>query len=626
MPQHIPLKDPGGEARIFIARTLFSVLLVLALLGVILARYHDLQINDYEIYRTQSDRNRVQLQPLPPKRGLIYDRNGVLLADNRPSHILSIVRERVEDMDATLADLQQLLPISESDLENFQQKLQRRRPYEAVPLRFRLTEEERALLAVNRHRMPGVTVDAQLVRHYPHGALFSHAVGYVGRINEREAQSLDERDYRGTFHVGKVGVEKFYEDLLHGEVGYQNVETNAHGRVLRVLERFDPVPGADITLHLDFQLQQTALAALGEQRGAVVAIDPLNGGVLALVSTPGFDTNLFVNGISSADYKALRDSPDVPLFNRAIQGQYPPGSTVKPMMAMAGLQAGLVTPESTVADPGWYSLPGDSRRYRDWILKIRGTGHAPRVDMHMAVAESCDVYFYDLARRLTIDRMHDYLSGYGLGTRTGVDTTNERPGVLPSTRWKRDTMNQPWYPGETLSAGIGQGYMLATPMQLAAATTVLATRGQSRTPRLLRSVAGQTQPNEARETITAPPAYWDAVHDSMRAVVHSARGTARKIGEDIRYQMASKTGTSQVIGIAQNAIYVEAEVAERHRNHGLFIAFAPYESPTIAVAVIVENGGGASAASPIARAVLDAWLVEEAALDSEATAGALADG
>lgn len=611
MPQYIPLKDPSGDIRIFGARTVFSVLVVVVLLATILARYYDLQINDYEIYRTQSERNRVQLQPLPPKRGLIYDRNGVLLADNRPSHILSIVRERVDDLDATLAELQALVPISGADLKNFQLKLQRRRPYEAVPLRFRLTEEERALLAVNRHRMPGVTVDAQLVRHYPHGELFSHAVGYVGRINEREAQELDERNYRGTFHVGKVGVEKFYEDLLHGEVGYQNVETNAHGRVLRVLERFDPVPGGDISLHLDFKLQQTAFEALGEQRGAVVAIDPLTGGVLALVSTPGFDTNLFVNGISGTDYSALRDSLDVPLFNRAVQGQYPPGSTIKPMMAMAGLESGLVTTESTVPDPGWYRLPGDSRRYRDWILKIRGTGHAARVDLHMAVAQSCDVYFYDLARRLTIDGMHEHLSAFGLGTRTGLDTTNERAGVLPSTRWKRDALNQPWYPGETLSAGIGQGYMLATPLQLAVAATVLATRGEQRAPRMIRTIGDEPQEAPLLGNMDAAPTHWDAVHESMRAVVHSARGTARKIGVGMRYEMASKTGTSQVIGIAQGAVYVEAEVAERHRNHGLFIAFAPYEAPTIAVAVIVENGGGASAASPIARAVLDAWLLTD---------------
>jgi penicillin-binding protein 2 len=454
-------------------------------------------------------------------------------------------------------------------------------------------------------------VDAQLLRHYPYGELFSHALGYVGRINERESFELDETDYRGTFHVGKVGVEKFYEDTLHGTVGYQNVETNAHGRVLRVLERHDPLPGDNLTLHLDIKLQRVALEALGGQRGAVVVMDPNNGGVMALVSTPGFDPNLFVNGIRTADYRALRDSLDVPLFNRAIQGQYPPGSTVKPMMAMAGLESGLVTTETTVADPGFYRLPGDSRRYRDWILKIRGTGHAPQVALHMAIAESCDVYFYDLARRLTIDRMHEYLSPYGMGERTGVDTTNERPGVMPSTQWKREALAQPWYPGETLSAGIGQGYVLTTPMQLAVATTVLATRGERRVPRLVRAVNGEPVVAPDRPPVVAAQENWQAVHDAMRAVVHSSSGSARKIAKGIQYQMAGKTGTAQVIGIAQNATYKEEEVAERHRNHGLFIAFAPFEAPTIAVAVIVENGGGSSAAYPIARKVIDAWLLDE---------------
>jgi penicillin-binding protein 2 len=551
----------------------------------------------------------VQLQPLPPKRGLIFDRNGVLLADNRATHILSIVRERVPDLEATIGRLGELVAIRDSDLENFRKKLTRRRPYEAVPLRFRLTEEERAILAVNRHTLPGVVVDAQLLRHYPHGELFSHALGYVGRINEQETLFLDETDYRGTFHIGKVGVEKYYEDLLHGEVGYQNVETNAHGRVLRVLERHDPAPGANLTLHLDINLQRTAYEALGEQRGAVVVIDPLTGGIMALVSTPGFDTNLFVNGISSADYSALRDSLDVPLFNRAVQGQYPPGSTVKPMMGLAGLESGLVTTETTVPDPGWYRLPGDSRRYRDWILKIRGTGHAPQVDLHMAIVESCDVYFYDLARRLTIDRMYDYLHPFGLGERTRVDTTSERRGVLPSTRWKREAMAQPWYPGETLSAGIGQGYVLTTPMQLAVATSALATRGERRSPRLVRSVDGEPVSAPLLPPVQAKPEHWDAVHDAMRDVVHGERGSARKIGVDIPYMMAGKTGTAQVIGIAQNAVYKEEEVAERHRNHGLFIAFAPLEAPTIAVAVLVENGGGSSAAYPIAREVIDTWLL-----------------
>ena len=612
MPTHVQLKDSLREARINNARTITAILLVLGLLTLILTRYYALQITDYEVYSTQSERNRVQLQPLPPKRGLIYDRNGVLLADNRPSYMLSIVREQVSDLDATIAELGELLPISDSDLENFHKKLKRRHPYEAVPLRFRLTEEERARLSVNRYRMPGVVVDAQLLRYYPHGELFSHALGYVGRINEQEVLELDASDYRGTFHVGKVGVEKYYEDILHGDVGYQNVETNAHGRVMRVLERFDPKPGSDLVLHLDIRLQRAAVEALGDRRGAVVAMDPHNGGILALVSTPGFDTNLFVNGISSADYSALRDSLDVPLFNRAIQGQYPPGSTIKPFMAMAGLESGLVTPQTTVPDPGWYRLPGTTHRYRDWILRIRGTGHAARVDMNMAIAESCDVYFYDLARRLTIDRMYEYLSPYGLGERTGIDTTNERRGVLPSTHWKRDAMGQPWYPGETISAGIGQGYMLASPVQLAVATSAMASKGVRHTPRLVSAIDGEPVAAPEIEPIEAPETHWQAVHEGMLEVVHGKRGTAKALAKGIEYQMAGKTGTAQVIGIAQNAVYKEEEVAERHRHHGLFIAYAPAEAPTIAVAIIVENGGGSSAASPIARAVIDTWLFGEA--------------
>jgi penicillin-binding protein 2 len=344
----------------------------------------------------------------------------------------------------------------------------------------------------------------------------------------------------------------------------------------------------------------------------VVAIDPLTGGVLALVSTPGFDTNLFVNGISTREYSALRDSLDVPLFNRAIQGSYPPGSTIKPFMAMAGLESGLVTTETTVPDPGFYKLPGDSRLYRDWILRIRGTGHAPQVDMQMAIAESCDVYFYDLARRLTIDRMFEYLHPFGFGGRTGIDTTNERAGVLPSTRWKREALAQPWYPGETISAGIGQGYMLASPMQLAVATAVMASKGQRRTPRLVKAIDGAALDLPPLEPITAEASYWDAVFDGMREVVHGKHGTAKYLADGISYEMAGKTGTAQVIGIPQNSVYKEEEVAERHRHHGLFIAFAPIEAPTIAVAIIVENGGGSSAAAPIARAVIDTWLLGEA--------------
>jgi len=611
MQPQFDLKDPQLEARVYAVRTLVAILFVVICLAIVLGRYYRLQITEYEIYRTQSERNRVQLQPLPPRRGLIFDRNGVLLADNQPSYTLSLVRESVSDLEETLAELQALVPISEADLENFRKKLRRSRASEAVPLRFRLTEEERARLAVNRFRLPGVVVEAQLLRHYPYGELFSHAIGYVGRINEDEARVLDETDYRGTNHVGKVGVEKFYEDILHGHVGYQNVETNAHGRVLRVLERFSPVPGRDLTLSLDYRVQRAAQDALGDRRGAVVAIDPLTGGVLALVSSPGYDTNLFVNGISADDYAALRDSPDTPLFNRAIQGTYPPGSTIKPFMAMAGLQSGLVTPETTVPDPGWYSLPGDRHRYRDWILRIRGTGHAPRVDMKMAISQSCDVYFYDLAHRLTIDGMAKYLRPFGFGDRTGIDTTSERAGVLPSTHWKLATLGQPWYPGETVSAGIGQGYMLASPLQLAVATSVVASRGKRWEPHLVMAVDDDPVPPREVATVEAPAAYWDAVIDGMHEVVHGKHGTARALANGITYEMAGKTGTAQVIGIAQNAVYNEAEVDERHRHHGLFIAFAPLDAPTIAVGIIVENGGGSSAASPIARSVIDTWLSVE---------------
>ena len=608
MQSQFDLKDSQLESRIFGNRIIIAVCLVMVSLGLILMRYYALQITEYEVYRTQAEANRVQLQPLPPTRGLIYDRNGILLADNRPSYVLSVVRERVQGLDVALSELQTLLTISDNDLENFHKKVKRSRPYEPVPLRFRLTENERALLAVNRFRLPGVVVEAQLLRHYPFGELFSHAIGYVGRISEEEVQVLDETDYRGTFHVGKVGVEKFYEDTLHGVVGYQNVESNAHGRVLRVLDRSLPLTGKDLTLSLDYRVQRAAFDALGDRRGAVVAIDPLSGELLALVSTPGFDANLFVNGISSKEYSALRDSLDVPLFNRAIQGSYPPGSTIKPFMAMAGLQSGLVTPESTVPDPGWYSLPGDSHRYRDWILRIRGTGHAAHVDMKMAISESCDVYFYDLARRLTIDRMAEYLHPFGFGERTGVDTTSERAGILPSTRWKRGAMDQPWYPGETISAGIGQGYMLASPLQLAVATGVMASKGQRRIPHLVKAVDGESVPVTLLDSLVVPNEYWEAIFDGMREVVHGRNGTAKALAQGITYEMAGKTGTAQVIGIAQNAVYNEADVSERHRHHGLFIAFAPIEAPTIAVGIIVENGGGSSAASPIAREVIDTWL------------------
>jgi penicillin-binding protein 2 len=605
----VALKDPYLEMRIFSARTVVVAGLLLALLVVLLVRYFSLQIIEYDIYHTESERNRVQLQSIAPKRGLIFDRNGVLLADNRPSYVLSLVVERVPDINHTLELLDDMVALSPADLEKFRLRSKRSRPYEPVPLHFRLSEEERALLAVNRYQLPGVVVDAQLLRHYTGGEPFSHVLGYVSRINEAEQAVLDEVRYRGTNHIGKIGLEKYYEDLLLGDVGYQNVETNALGRVLRVLERTDPVPGANITLSLDSEVQRVAYESLVGKRGAVVAIDPRNGEVLALVSAPGFDTNLFVNGISAVAYDALRTSTELPLFNRAVQGQYPPGSTIKPVLGLAGLEYGVIKPEDTIYDPGWYVLPGEQRRFRDWTLKVRGSGHGTAVDLHQAIEESCDVYFYDLAHRLGIDRIHDFAAPFGLGTRTGLDSTNERSGILPSRAWKRRARGEVWFPGETLNVGIGQGHLLTTPLQLASMTSILASRGLHYRPHLLRAINGEPVTLPTANLIEADDSNWELIHAAMRDVLHGKRGSARASGRGASVTMAGKSGTAQVVGIAQDAEYDAEGLAEKYRDHGLFIAFAPLDEPVIAVAVVVENGGGGSTvAAPIARAVIEQFL------------------
>ncbi|HSB97020.1 MAG TPA: penicillin-binding protein 2 [Spongiibacteraceae bacterium] len=605
MAARLTLKDPYKEVRVFGARMLVSAFIVLVLIGVLIYRYFDLQIHQYEKYRTESDRNRVQLQPIAPKRGLIFDRNGVVLADNAPSYSLTITKEVAGKLDQTLELLRTLLPIDDDDVAKFKERLEDRRPYQSVPLRFRLTEEEIAILAINRYRLPGVEVEAEFVRSYPQGPLFAHALGYVGRISEKELKTLDPTNYSGTHYVGKIGVERFYEEQLHGRVGYQNVETNARGRVLRVLERSEPLSGKNIKLYLDAKLQQVAQEALGDNRGAVVAIDPRTGGVLALVSAPDFDSNLFVTGISATAYKELRDSPDMPLFNRALQGAYPPGSTMKPFFALAGLSYGVVTPSTRISDPGWYQLPNDSRFYRDW----RKGGHGS-VDVKAAIAQSCDVYFYDLAHKLNIDRLHDFTMQFGFGAPTGIDNTHENGGVLPSREWKRKTKKMAWFPGETLSAGIGQGYMSATPLQLALATAAIANRGVRYEPRLVQSVDDQPLPVPATQHINLAPEVWDVVIDGMQEVVHGERGTAKVMGKTLSYHMAGKTGTAQVVGYAQGIKYDASQVAKRRRDHALFIAFAPVENPQIAIAVLVENGEhGASTAAPIARKVIDTYLL-----------------
>ncbi len=607
MAGRIALKDPEHETRLYNRRLLVAFVVVVLLLLVIVARFFTLQVLHYDTYRTRSERNRVHVQPVAPKRGLIYDRHGRLLAENVPSYTLTVTKERVRDIEATLALLQALLALDEEELQRFRNRMTQHRPFEAVPLRFKLTEAEIALVAVNRYRLEGVEVEAQLVRHYPLGELFAHAIGYVGRINERELQQLDAENYAGTHHIGKNGIERQYEGVLHGQVGYENVETNARGRVLRVLESVPPVPGQDLYLHLDAYVQQVAFEALQGERGAVVAIDPATGGVVAFVSTPSYDPGLFIRGISQAEYAALRDSPDRPLFNRALQGQYPPGSTVKPVFALAGLDYGVMTTTTLVPDPGFYQLPNDERQYRDWK---RG-GHGAVVGLLQAIAESCDVYFYELANRLGVDRLHAFASHFGFGQRTGIDLPSESRGLMPSREWKRRQHGRAWYPGETLSLGIGQGYMLATPLQLADATAMLANRGKRMQPHLVARVGDtRIEPHWPDSVSLRNPAHWDAIHQAMVAVVHSPRGTAKGVSKGMDYLMAGKTGTAQVVTIQRNergeAI---AEQEKRRRDHALFIAYAPADAPRLAVGIIVENGEhGSSTAAPIARKVFDAYF------------------
>jgi penicillin-binding protein 2 len=605
----ISIKDYLRESQLFVSRCIAAGTIVVLLMLAVIGRMVYLQIMLHDHYKTLSQDNRVKIEPLPPTRGLVFDRNGEVLAQNLPAYSLEIVPEKVEDLSATIQALSKIMPISEEDIKRFQQLRKQSRRFDSIPLRVRLSMDEVARFAVSRHQFPGVDVKAKLLRAYPQKDKTSHLVGYVARINEQELKQIDTSNYSGTNYIGKVEVEKAYEDLLHGRVGMQQVEVNATGRVLRVLENQPPVPGHNLHLFLDLQLQETALDALGDYNGAVVAIEVKTGGVLALASKPGFDPNLFVEGISSKAYKELSESIDKPLFNRVTRGQYPPGSTIKPFIALAGLEEGVVDFHQETYCPGYYQLPGKDHKYRDW----KKWGHG-RVDMRRAIVESCDVYYYELARTLGIDRLHKDLTAFGFGTRSGIDLTGEMPGLMPSREWKRDKRREPWYPGETLIVGIGQGYFLATPLQLAEATATLANRGSRIRPRVVQYIEeldGSLTPSQTEVTQLKQidPHHWDQVISAMTDVVEGQRGTARRIRTD-QYRIAGKTGTAQVFTVKQEEEYDEASVAKHKRDHALFIAFAPVEDPRIAVAVIVENGGhGGSVAAPIARKVLDQYLL-----------------
>ncbi|MFT5390216.1 MAG: penicillin-binding protein 2 [Gammaproteobacteria bacterium] len=617
MPKRIvgaALKDPAREHSLVRARLIAAACFMLLALLVMLIRIGDLQIAQYEAFKTRSHNNRVKIVPVPPTRGLIRDRNGVLLAHNVPTYTLEVVPESVPDLDVMLTGLAELVALSPEGIANFREAFVHQRRFDSIALRSRLTEAEVARFAVNRHRFPGVDVHARLTREYPLGSLAAHLIGYVGRISEAEQARLDKTNYLGSTYTGKTGIERSYEALLHGQVGYRQVETNAQGRILRVLEQTDPTPGSDLNLTVDISLQATAEAAMDGRRGALIAADPRTGEILALVSLPAYDPNLFVHGIARDAYRALRESKARPLFNRALSGRYPPGSTVKPFFALAALDLETKLGTGQIRCGGYFQLKGHKHKYRDWK---RG-GHG-RVGLHEAISQSCDVYFYALALELGIDRMHAFMTKFGFGSRTGINLGGESAGLMPSRQWKREMRGQIWFPGETLIVGIGQGFMLATPIQLAMATAALSQKGRRIVPQVVSSVDFPKQvsrqlvkPKVLEPIVLSNTLHWRAVNDAMVDVVHGKRGTARSIGATGGAKIAGKTGTAQVYSVGQEEKYDKDTVIDELRDHGLFIAYAPAADPKIVVAVVVEHGGsGSSSAAPVARSVIDAYLGAE---------------
>ncbi len=619
-----PIKDHHSERRLFIGRVVLASVFSFVLLGTVIARLVQLQVFDHELFAEKSQGNRVRIEAVPPIRGLIFDRKGRVIAENLPAYQLELIPEQVDDIEDTLNRLAAINLIEANEIPRYTAMSQSGQQFKPVTLKFRLSDEEIANFAIQRPRFPGVDFQPRLVRHYPHDGLFAHAVGYVGALDTRDIQRLDSARYAGTSHTGKTGVESSFEDKLHGDAGFRHLITNARGRQVpaNTSELLDSLPtdetaspGANIYLSLDLDLQKVAFNALEGRRGAVVAIDPQNGEVLAMVSAPTFDPNLFAVGMSTAQFGELQNNPDRPLFNRAVRGTYPPGSTIKPMLALAALETGATNLTRKTVCIGYFQLENNEHRYRDW----KRQGHGP-VDLHDAISQSCDVYFYEMSGDLGIDNMHEYLTRFGLGSATGVDVLGERPGLVPSREWKRnnfsDRDNQRWYHGETVIASIGQGFMLATPLQLASAVATLSMRGDRYRPHLVAAVEnplnGQREliePEWLGNVAIGNEFYWDNVLEAMRDVMQGPRGSARAVGTGAPYEMAGKSGTAQVVSIAQDAEYEEEELEERQRDHALFISFAPFGDPRIAVAVIVENGSsGSGVAAPIAKAVMDQYL------------------
>ena len=615
--------DLWREQRLFEQRAIAAIVLIGLLTTVLVSRLLWLQVKRYDHFTDLAQGNRVRVEPLPAPRGMIYDRAGAVLAENRPAYQLELVREQVKDLEATLEGLIGIGVLDLDELDFARRAIRSRRPFDSVPIRLRLSEEDMARFALHRHRFPGVDIRTRLARHYPQGETAVHAVGYVGTLSESDLERVDREEYAGISTIGKIGVEGTFEDALRGRKGSRQIMVNAQGRSVdretvldEPLSTIAAKPGADLYLTLDLEVQRVAEQAVQGQRAAIIALDPRNGEVIALVSRPGFDPNSFARGLTRAEFAALNEDLDRPLFNRALRGTYPPGSTIKPVVALAGLEHGLVTPTTTRACPGWYSLPGSSHRFRDW--KRSGHGSVALIE---ALAQSCDIYFYALAAQLGVERLHEFLGRFGLGGPTGLDVGGEKFGILPSRAWKRSAFKraaqQVWFPGETVIFGIGQGYLTSTPMQLAQMTAVLAMRGASHRPRLVRALRDPV----TRVETPVPPAplptvrlrdqaNWEVAVQGMVAVMQG--GTASRAAAGAEYSIAGKTGTAQVFSIAQNARYDESTISERLRDHAWFIAFAPVEAPRIAVVVLVENGrSGSGTAAPIARLVMDAYLLRK---------------
>lgn len=617
----LAIKDPNKEKEMIVGRAIAFFVVVVLCVCILVARFVQLQIYEHESYQSRSDKNRIQVQPLAPPRGLIYDTNGILLADNRPSSALGIVVERTDELDAVIAELREIIALSDEQVEQFHEAKKRaRRPGEAVVIADNLSDADIAALAVNRHRITGVEVITQLQRYYPIGAIAAHAVGSVRRMTERDVQQNDEAAYRATQFIGKRGVEAYYEEALHGRPGFQQVETDAHGRIRKVIDSDPPTVGKNLTLHLDARLQQAAVDALGEQRGAIVAIDPKTGGVLALVSKPSYDPNQFIVGMTDAQFQALSGSVYVPLFNRATNGQYAPGSTFKPVVGLAGVASGAMQWDTQIDDNGSFRLPGGEREYRDWSWTVDNSGGQGVVDLRRAIYRSSNVYFYDVASRLDVNYLAGFAEDFGFGRNLAVDISDASRGLVPDPEWKLGAKGEKWYQGDSVNMGIGQGDLLVTPLQIATYVAMIANGGKTVRPRMVKgpeaAPVSDAASYEPTHLTSLTDDDWLRLIASMEDVVHlggqgfRGNGTAwAYIGQDISYRMAGKSGTAQVVEIRQGEEYNEEELSEFRRKHAWFMAFAPVDDPQIALAVLVENGGGGSSvAAPVARKVVDAYL------------------